>query len=208
MGGRMAGLSPPSTRAPNNGEAMRSAPAHRLALACSTLALALAPHLASAADQIYLKLSGVEGESASQKGAIDVLSVSTGVSFQANQNPAHFRARDQGVPDFTTFSLMTQTSAVSPLLAQATATQHTYPEATITFFKSAGEGPARYLTYTLTDVRVSSFQLSAASGGDRPSESVSLTFSRIKTEYRPQLRDGSFGPAVTACWDLRANRSC
>ena len=39
-----------------------------------------------------------------------------------------------------------------------------------------------------------------------PLESVSLTFALFEYTYRPQLANGSFGPAVTLKFDIRQNR--
>jgi type VI secretion system Hcp family effector len=187
---------------------MRPAPALRLALACCTLAAAAVPHLASAADPIYVTIAGVQGESTSLKGAIDVLSFSGGVFTPAG--PVDLRGGNRaGRASFSDFSLMFVVSAASPVLSQAVASQETFPDAVISIYKSAGrDRPEAYLTYTLSHVRVSSYAVSGAAGGGAPTESVSLTYSKIKTEYRPLRPDGTFDKPITVCWDLHTNRSC
>jgi type VI secretion system secreted protein Hcp len=56
---------------------------------------------------------------------------------------------------------------------------------------------------TLTDVMVTSVSIGGASGGgDRPTESFSLNYTRIEWEYIPQLPTGGSGTPVRASWDL------
>ena len=37
-------------------------------------------------------------------------------------------------------------------------------------------------------------------------ESVSLSYAKVKLEYRPQKPDGSLDAPITAGWDLKANK--
>jgi type VI protein secretion system component Hcp len=64
-----------------------------------------------------------------------------------------------------------------------------------------------YITLKLSDVLVTSIGLADASADTQPPlESVSLTFALFEYTYRPQLANGSFGPAVTLKFDIRQNR--
>ncbi len=84
-----------------------------------------------------------------------------------------------------------------------------YHTGTITCRKAGGEGSRQhYLMYTLSDVLVSSYQAVGSSGSDVPTDQVSFNFAQIDFSYRPQNPDGSLGPPVDACWDLRAERVC
>lgn len=100
-----------------------------------------------------------------------------------------------------------RTTAASPGLQQAVANGHHYPQAVVSF-RRAGERPFVFLTYTLADVTVTSFQSDASVPLDAPSESVTLTYARIKTDYFRQNADGSPAPAVSVCWDVKANAQC
>jgi len=57
-----------------------------------------------------------------------------------------------------------------------------------------------YLTYTLTDTMISGF--STSSGGDRPSESISLNFTKVETKMTPMNPDGAPGSPVSVTYDL------
>ncbi len=43
-------------------------------------------------------------------------------------------------------------------------------------------------------------------GDDRLTENVALSFSKVNIEYVPQKQDGEGGAAMTASWDIAANR--
>ena len=61
-----------------------------------------------------------------------------------------------------------------------------------------------YLVYTMEDVIVSS--VSIGGGGDKPSESVSFNFGKLKWEYTPIGNDGKPGSKVGPVgWNLEQN---
>jgi type VI secretion system secreted protein Hcp len=57
-----------------------------------------------------------------------------------------------------------------------------------------------YLTITLTNTMISGWSMS--SGGDRPSESVSLNFTVIEYKYTPMNPDNTMGSAMTTTYDI------
>jgi type VI secretion system secreted protein Hcp len=62
-----------------------------------------------------------------------------------------------------------------------------------------------YSTFTLSNVIISGYSLS--SGGDRPSESLSLNFVKIETKVTPMKPDGTADNAVTITYDLGQAKS-
>jgi len=62
-----------------------------------------------------------------------------------------------------------------------------------------------YSTFTLSNVIISGFSLS--SGGDRPSESLSLNFTKIETKMTPMKPDGTSDNPVTVTYDLAQAKS-
>ena len=62
-----------------------------------------------------------------------------------------------------------------------------------------------YLSWTFSDVLISSYQ-TTGSGGDMSMDSVSLAFSKVQVEYKPQKADGSLGTPIVAGWDVMANK--
>ncbi|MDB5306042.1 MAG: hypothetical protein JWO38_244 [Gemmataceae bacterium] len=57
-----------------------------------------------------------------------------------------------------------------------------------------------YLTYTLTNCMISGYSIS--SGGDRPSESLSLNFTKIEVKNTPLGAAGETGSPTTVTYDL------
>lgn len=72
--------------------------------------------------------------------------------------------------------------------------------AIISFVRTDGGGGVTYLEYTLSNVMLSGYSVS--SGGDKPSESVSLNFTKIETKITPQKEDGTPGTAFPVTYDL------
>jgi len=76
-----------------------------------------------------------------------------------------------------------------------------YPKAILYCRKAGGNQPDFYVI-TLEDVLVSSF--TQGGGGDRPTESLSLNFTKIEWNYMYQDARGVVQSVKTA-WDLLAN---
>lgn len=72
----------------------------------------------------------------------------------------------------------------------------------ISFVRDDGADGFNYLTYELSDVLISSY--SASSGGETPSESVSLNFAKIKTVYKKLASDHSDSGENEFEYDLKA----
>jgi len=62
------------------------------------------------------------------------------------------------------------------------------------------ETQQKYLEVTLTDVVISSYQ-TGGSGDDKPIDSMSLNFAKIKKEYFKQDDKGVLTSAATGTWD-------
>jgi type VI secretion system secreted protein Hcp len=153
---------------------------------------------------IFLKLEGIEGEAQDDKhkNEIEVQSFSWGVSnggtFAAGSGGGSKHANFQDVH----FTKLADKS--SPKLMLACATGEHIKNGVFTFRKAGTkEGQVEYMKIKLTDLLVSSYQLSDHSGADLPSEQISINFSKIEKEYKEQKQDGSLGGAVTAGYDIK-----
>jgi type VI secretion system secreted protein Hcp len=67
----------------------------------------------------------------------------------------------------------------------------------------SGNAPVPYMTIDLEGCGISSYSVS--SGGDRPTENVSLNFDKIKLGYNP-IADGLEGSASYYTWDLATGK--
>jgi type VI secretion system secreted protein Hcp len=185
---------------------MRSVAAVPLGLLCS-LALA-APSRAVAAQDIFLAIPGLNGESADEQfpGAFEALSVTSGVTSQTAVGGGAGGGAGKATLSPVAVKLR-RTTAASAALEEAVLTGQKFAQAVVSV-RRAGENRLVFLTYTLTDVTVTSFQREANAAEDAPSESVSLTYAQIRTEYQQQNPDGSAGPIISVCWDVRTNARC
>ena len=149
------------------------------------------------ASDMFLKLSGVKGESTDSKhaGEIDVLSWSWGMSTGTGKVKRGTIA-PQCIQDL---QLTKFVDSSTPLLIMQGVMGQTAKEAVLTVRKSGGfKDQQEYLVIKMTDVLVTSYQTGGSSGSDNQPlvDSVTLSFSSIEGEYRPQLPDGRLGTPV------------
>jgi type VI secretion system secreted protein Hcp len=160
----------------------------------------LTKETAVAADY-FLKLDPkVEGESgdSKHKGEIELESWSFGVSNSSSALQGGGAGSGKSVPgDFTATK---KNDKSSPRLAQAVAMGDHFKSAIITVRKAGGT-QQEYLTITLSDVFISSYQSGGSGNGSLPMESFSLNYSKMVTEYKEQKADGTLGGSVKLGYD-------
>jgi type VI secretion system secreted protein Hcp len=155
-------------------------------------------------EQWFLKVDGIAGESMADKykGALDVLAWTWGVVGGVAGGSGG--GAGTGKATFQDLYVTTKISKASPLLLKACATGTHIKSVTLHGVK-AGQQAQEFLTYTLSDVVLTSVQQGDAESG-APVEHVSFGFRKAKVEYRPQKADGSFGAAVTFTFDVAASK--
>jgi type VI secretion system secreted protein Hcp len=153
---------------------------------------------------VFLKIDGVQGEStdAKHKDEIDVLSFSFGVS-QAGGAPGG--GGGAGKASLTDLHFVARTQKSSPRLFVACASGEHVKQAVLTVRKAGGK-QQEYLTITLREVRVTSYQASGSADDEGPLDQVALGYGKIEIEYRPQDPKGTLGPPVKGGWDVKANK--
>jgi type VI secretion system secreted protein Hcp len=159
-----------------------------------------------AAVDYFLKLDGIDGESADDKhkGEIDLLSFSWGATNTGTGGVGGGSGAGKVAMQDLHFTAKVNKS--SPKLMLACATGQHIKSGIITCRKAGGD-QQEFLKITLTDVLVSSYQVGGSGGSDIiPVEQVSLNFSKIEKEYKPQKPDGSLDSPVKAGWDLKSNK--
>lgn len=182
-----------------------------------------------AAVDYFLKIDGVEGESqdAKHKGEIDIESFSWGATNRGSA--AHGNGGGAGKVSMQDFHFVMQFNKASPRLFLATANGEHFKKAVLSVRK-AGKEDTDFLTWTLTDCLVASYETGAnsvavnesvGSAGEpspevtaarnassaAPVDEFSLNFAKIEVSYRTQNVDGSPGAPVTTGWDLASNKS-
>lgn len=149
----------------------------------------------------FLKLDPkVEGESADSKhkGEIELETWSFGLSNPSSALKPGGAAAGKSVPG--DFIATKKNDKSSPRLAQAVAMGDHFKSAIITVRKAGGT-QQEYLSITLSDVFISSYQLGGTGGGVLPVESISLNYAKMVQEYKEQKADGSLAGSIKLGYD-------
>jgi type VI secretion system secreted protein Hcp len=141
------------------------------------------------AQDIFLKINGIEGESqdASHKGEIEVLSWNWGMTQTSNMHAGSGGGAGKATVRDLTF--LHWTDRASPTLIKHCLTGKHIPEARLTVRKAGGK-PLEYLRIIMTDVIVSEVRATGESARERIRETVSLAFSKVSHEYVVQKPTG------------------
>ena len=152
----------------------------------------------------FLKLGDIKGESKDSKhgGEIEVLSWSWGLSQTGSMS--YGGGGGAGKANFSDLNFMHNIDKASPVLMLKCATGEHIKEATLVSRK-AGKTQQEYLIIKLNDILITSVQTSGSS--EIPTESVSMNFSKIQLDYKPQKEDGSLDGAVPFVYDLKKQES-
>jgi type VI secretion system secreted protein Hcp len=155
---------------------------------------------------IFARIGTIKGESRDDKHAdeIEVLSWSWGVSQTGTT--AAGGGGGTGKASFHDFHFTHHVDKASPVLMKRCATGQHIENATITVRK-AGEDQQEYLVIAMTDILVTNVAMSVSAEQDATLESVTLAFSKVDLEYKPQKPDGSLDAGVHFRYDLTANKA-
>jgi type VI secretion system secreted protein Hcp len=153
----------------------------------------------------FLKIDGISGESADakHKNEIQLEAFSWG---ETNPAPAGGGGGGGGAGKVHVqdFNFTTRFNKASPQLMLACAKGQHLKLATFTA-RREGKAQQEFLVIKLTDVLVTSYQTGGANDV-LPMDQISLAFSKVEMEYRPQKPDGSLDAPVIAGWDVKQNK--
>lgn len=154
----------------------------------------------------FLKIDGIEGESTDDKhkNEIDLLSFSWGAT---NTGIGHAGGgHGAGKVSMQDFHFTMKANKASPKLMLACATGQHIKKGVLTVRKAGGK-QEMYLIVTFTDLLISSYQTSGSGAPDVvPTDQISLNFSKIEFDYKPQKADGSLDSPVKTGYDLKLNK--
>jgi type VI secretion system secreted protein Hcp len=150
---------------------------------------------------MFLKLEGIEGESADakHKGEIEIESFSWGASSPQATTPGGGGGA-VGRVTMQDFSFTTPVTRASPKLFQACVDHRRIKTALLTVRRTGGP-QQDFLKVTMSDVSISSWKQDA--GDDRPTDNVSMSFRKVEIAYTGQRPDGTVGDTVTGSWDAK-----
>jgi type VI secretion system secreted protein Hcp len=154
---------------------------------------------------VYLKVDGIPGDvvASGHEAEIEVASAQFGVS-QTGIREAGGKASARRA-SLTTITITKFLDKASPKLFLACATGQHIDSAVLSFNQTINGSISEFLKITLTDVFISSYQVS--SGGDLPTESVSFSYSKIEYKYIPRNAAGvPFGQPIIVSFDVVKNK--
>jgi type VI secretion system secreted protein Hcp len=154
------------------------------------------------AADMFLKLDGVTGESqdAHRGGEIEIQSFSWGASNASSGASTTGSGAAKGtLQDITVTKSVDKTT---PLLYSYVWSGFHVPSGQITVRKAGGAEPVEYLTLSMEGLYLTSYSVGGADGGEILHETFSLTFNRIKVEYKTQAGSGTTGEGNSQGWDL------
>jgi type VI secretion system secreted protein Hcp len=153
----------------------------------------------------YLKYDAIKtGESKAKghegsKGWIEVGSVQFGVGRGISTPVGTSSKREASAPNVSEIVVTKMMDSTSPLLFQESLIGKAV-KAQIDLVETGSDQLNTYLEITLTNAMISGYSVS--SGGDRPSESISINFTKIEYKYTPFDDQHKAGTPVPVTYDL------
>jgi type VI secretion system secreted protein Hcp len=154
---------------------------------------------------MFLKLGDIKGESLDDKhkDEIHVLTWGWGVTQPGSMHTGG--GGGQGKANFSDLVFTHYLDKAHPVLLKSCATAEHLKEATLTLRK-AGKTPQEFFTVKMNDIIVTSVQPAGGGGDDGHTSTVTLQFSKVVVEYKPQKPDGSLDAGVLFKYDIKANK--
>ena len=160
---------------------------------------------AHAAVDMFLHIEGIEGESidSEYRDSMDILAWSEGLSIPVTYDTGGGGA--VGKANAQSINITKFIDSASPDLRFNLVRGELMPTASIIVRQSIADSSYEMFRIDLTDVRLESVSASAASGGDRPTENISLFFTKIRWIYTPVDQTGKPGNKIIRGWDFSKN---
>jgi type VI secretion system secreted protein Hcp len=174
-----------------------------VAVASLVASAATAAGDAGAAVDAFLKIEGIEGDSTvkGEEHAIEIRSFEFSATSSASLGSAT-GGLASGKRTFSPIVIQKPVDSASVALFKAFLQGEgaIRGPVEIDFVKTVGDTAVTYLKFDLGNVLVSSYAISTSA--DRPTESISLNFTKIQETFIPQNPRGTAGTPVSTGFDL------
>lgn len=179
---------------------------YRLRASFAWLLIALVCSVVCATDlraAIVMQVTGIPGDSkvTDHKDWIDLDTYQIGMSVGITTSGGTVNVTQPSFADITLGKGLDKSSVPTALKL---ASGKSVPKVVIEFL-TPGSKPAVYYRITLTEAYFSN--QSTSSGGDTPTESLSIFYSTILWEYYPVDANGVQGPVVKGGWNVLTNKA-
>ena len=154
---------------------------------------------------IYVKIDGVDGDATHEqhKKWLDISSMQWGVGRAISTPSGAAMNREASEPSVSEVTLTKQMDVSTTKLFEMACVGNKGKPVTIDLVTTGSPGDI-YMQYKLTDAMVSGYSVST--GGDRPSESLSLNFTKIEMKYVPYDEDHTPLSPQLAGYDLATTK--
>ena len=154
----------------------------------------------------FLAVDGIEGESTDEKHKNQIELESFSFSEAQSGTFASGGGGGAGKVSMQDFHFTMKVSKASAKLALACASGQHIKKAVL-FARKAGGTQQDFYIVTMTDLLVSSYQISGTGLGDLvPVDQVALNFAKIEWKYQLQDEKGNVGNPVITGYDLKQNK--
>ncbi len=155
---------------------------------------------------IYLKFEGIDGEATHDKHQkwIDIGSLQFGVGRGISTPSGSTANREASEPSISEVVVTKQLDNSSSKLFTESCTGAAGKLVEIHLVSTGSPGNT-YVEYKLHNALISGYSVS--SGGDRPSESISINFTKIEYKHIPYDQANKAGTPVTVSYDLATTKS-
>jgi len=155
---------------------------------------------------IYVKYEGIDGEAThdTHKKWLDVSSVQWGMGRAITTKSGATTNREASEPSVSEVTITKLMDSSSPKFFVESCTGAAGKKVEIHLVTTGSPGNT-YAAYTLTNALVSSYSMS--SGGDRPSESVSISFTKVEYKFTPYDDKNKAGTPIAVSYDLTTTKS-
>ncbi len=165
-----------------------------------------APQAGGLLPHIFLKIAEIKGDARSQKheGEIEITSWSWGETQSVFPSESRKSGGSVAMRDFQ-LTAVTSTASCQFLLHCAAAKR--LKSAVLTCEHDQGKGKHVYLTITLSNVVIGSYDIEGSASQNQATDRLTLKFTKIEFAYTPLKPDGTPGGNFTATWDLALSSS-
>lgn len=155
---------------------------------------------------IYVNFDGIPGDATEQnhKKWIDVASIQWGVGRAISTVAGRTQNREASQPSVSEVTISKMFDSSSPKLFTAACTGNVGKTVKIDLTTTSSGGLV-FCTYTLSNALISSYSVS--SDGDRPGESISISFTKLEFKFTPYDNQNKAGTPVTVSYDLATTKS-
>ena len=155
---------------------------------------------------IYVKYDGIDGEATQSDHVkwLDIGSIQWGVGRAISATSGSTSNREASEPSVSEVTLSKMMDSSSPKLFTEAVTGAVGKKVVIHLVTTGSPGKT-YAEYTLTNALVSSYSMS--SGGDRPTESVSISFTKLEFKFTPYDDKNKAGTPISVSYDISTTKS-